>query len=92
MMPSINFGRSYLFDGNAYATLADAQRAALLSLLALDQVHPLTSPIIATLLGRKVEAVNILTMADSSRPKARGQRKPRKAQAPTAATQEGGQS
>lgn len=86
----IEFGRSYIFGGKAYATMEEAQAEAVKALvmsknssLAMDYVQLLSDLVIKN----KAPLLAILTLTDASRPRARGVRKPRKASPAPAKTE-----
>jgi hypothetical protein len=74
----ITFSRSYVAaDGQCYASLEEAQTAEIASLL--DGVSVTDMP--AAIVEKKDAIICALTITDSSRPKARGVKKPRKPKA-----------
>lgn len=73
----ISFARSYQTeDGTCYASLEDAQVVEVMQILKLE--GDAGERVGREIVGKKAELVNILTITDSSRPRARGVRKPRK--------------
>lgn len=77
----IEFSRSYkASDGKCYASLEEAQAVEISALI--DGVTTAVMP--DFIVSKKEEILNILTLTDASRPKARGQKKPRKPKAPPA--------
>jgi hypothetical protein len=77
----IEFSRSYkASDGKCYASLEEAQAVELAD--ALDLATPDGLAIAKAIVENKDAILNILTLTDASRPKARGQKKPRKPKAP----------
>ena len=61
----ITFGKSYIVDGKAFASLRDAQKAALEALLPDPEFG------VEALLERRDAIVNILTTKETSLPRAR---------------------
>jgi hypothetical protein len=75
----ITYERSYkASDGNCYATLAEAQEVEIKLLLEEAEDFKLAPGTAEVIVANKDAIVNILTLNDSSRPKARGSKKPRK--------------
>lgn len=77
---SIEFAKSYkTSDGMCHATLTEAQRHELYILLK-DSLAGFErfEDLLADLVEKSGPIVNILTMTERSRPKARGSKKPRK--------------
>jgi hypothetical protein len=81
----ISFTRSYLAtDGKCYATLEEAQAVEIALLFSNE---PDAKRVADGIVANKDSILSILTLTDASRPKARGQKKPRKAKSTPEATE-----
>lgn len=80
----IEFSRSYrTSDGKCYATLGEAQATELMMLLkkTIGEPDESLNAFADAILANKDDIIEILTLSDSSRPKARGVPKKRKPKA-----------
>lgn len=79
---SITFTKAYVANGKTFATLAEAQKEGIVSILDnknLSDVEFAFLEVVAMrVLQTKEAIVEVLTMKETSRPKARGAKKPRK--------------
>lgn len=74
----IEFSRSYkASDGKCYGTLEEAQTVEIHKVLETSGLK-VGRDVAQTIVSNKDEVLNILTLNDTSRPRARGVRKPRK--------------
>lgn len=77
----IEFGRSYIYDGKAYATMEEAQVEAVTAILAANDskyTEDGNRLVAKAIVKGKAQVLAVLTLTDASRPRARGVRKPRK--------------